>query len=114
MSQKNKAAQSLGKLGGQAKSPAKTKSSRANGAKGGRPKTFFAAGSRGKEFPSEYPSLGVDGKVLICYKGIFYMGKPAMSGNSHGYSLTALTLTQIKGLPTWDCFELTREGQAPF
>ena len=37
---KNKAAQSLGRLGGRAKSEAKTETARANGAKGGRPKLF--------------------------------------------------------------------------
>ena len=35
---KNKAAVSLGKMGGKAKSAAKSLSSKANGAKGGRPK----------------------------------------------------------------------------
>lgn len=35
---KNKAAQSLGRLGGKAKSPAKIAAARANGRKGGRPK----------------------------------------------------------------------------
>jgi hypothetical protein len=34
---KNKAAQSLGRLGGKAKTEAKTEAARANGAKGGRP-----------------------------------------------------------------------------
>lgn len=35
---KNKAAQELGKLGGQVKSETKTKAARLNGKKGGRPK----------------------------------------------------------------------------
>jgi hypothetical protein len=35
---KNPAAQALGRLGGQASTPAKAEAARANGAKGGRPK----------------------------------------------------------------------------
>lgn len=38
MTAKNPAAQALGRLGGKAKSEAKTEAVRANGAKGGRPK----------------------------------------------------------------------------
>ncbi len=38
MTNKNKAAVSLGRLGGKIKSEAKTKASRGNGKKGGRPK----------------------------------------------------------------------------
>jgi len=38
MSAKNRAAASLGKKGGQAKSPAKTAAAQANGKKGGRPR----------------------------------------------------------------------------
>jgi hypothetical protein len=37
---KNKAAQELGRKGGQAKSETKTETARANGAKGGRPRLF--------------------------------------------------------------------------
>lgn len=38
----NRAAQSLGRLGGRAKSPAKEASSKVNGIKGGRPRTIGA------------------------------------------------------------------------
>lgn len=38
----NKAAQQLGKLGGQVKSEAKTKAARLNGKKGGRPKKILS------------------------------------------------------------------------
>jgi hypothetical protein len=40
---KNKAAQSLGRLGGRATSEAKTKAARANGKQGGRPKLYVYA-----------------------------------------------------------------------
>jgi hypothetical protein len=43
---KNPAAVALGKLGGKAKSEAKTKSSAANGALGGRPKVYLYAVQR--------------------------------------------------------------------
>jgi len=42
----SEAAASLGRKGGQAKTPAKAKSSRANGAKGGRPKKDPSTPSR--------------------------------------------------------------------
>lgn len=40
---KNKAAQALGRLGGKAKSEAKTETARANGKQGGRPKFYVYA-----------------------------------------------------------------------
>lgn len=45
MSTPNKAAQELGRIGGKSKSPAKTAASRANGAKGGRPRNVAKARS---------------------------------------------------------------------
>jgi hypothetical protein len=72
MSSKNKAAVALGKNGGKAKSEAKALSSKANGAKGGRPKKTVPVPPLPTTLPDtktiEGPSVVIESSALL---GVF-------------------------------------------
>jgi hypothetical protein len=58
---KNKAAQSLGRLGGRAKSEAKAAASRTNGTKGGRPSLYAYVCQVWREDDGGWVSIGIPG-----------------------------------------------------